>query len=191
MKILAIHDGHNATACYLKDGEIVSMVSEERFTNIKNQGGYPEKSINWIMSVNSMQFDSCDYIVFPHLVPPLVMTDVYTELPLKKKIFSIVNSMFSAFIVGSKKLITPYIKVLLRDTIKIRRKDVRNRMKNDGVETSVHYPPVHHFKIYQDYSCELPLTDQVASCEITLPMYSSLTDHQLDYIADSLLRAIK
>ena len=39
MKILSIHDGHNATICYMENGEIKYLLSEERFTNVKNQGG--------------------------------------------------------------------------------------------------------------------------------------------------------
>lgn len=68
MKILAVHDGHNATACYLMDGKVVSMVSEERFTNKKNQGGFPRKSVEWILRTQNMRWEDVDQIVFPHLV---------------------------------------------------------------------------------------------------------------------------
>lgn len=68
MKILAIHDGHNATACYLKDGKVICMVSEERFTNKKNQGGFPKKSIEWILQSQNLSWSDIDKIAFPHLV---------------------------------------------------------------------------------------------------------------------------
>ena len=66
MRIIAIHDGHNATACYLEDGKLVSMVSEERFTNKKNQGGYPVNSIQWILQSNDIDLKDIDHIAFPH-----------------------------------------------------------------------------------------------------------------------------
>ena len=35
MKILGIHDGHNATACLLEDGKIRYVIQEESLTRIK------------------------------------------------------------------------------------------------------------------------------------------------------------
>lgn len=49
MYVLGIHDGHNATSCLLKDGEVVACVSEERFTRVKNQTGYPALSVAWCL----------------------------------------------------------------------------------------------------------------------------------------------
>ena len=43
MLILGIHDGHNSTACLLNNGKILGMASEERFTKVKNQGGFFNK----------------------------------------------------------------------------------------------------------------------------------------------------
>ncbi|MGA2626669.1 MAG: carbamoyltransferase C-terminal domain-containing protein [Candidatus Bathyarchaeia archaeon] len=50
MYVLGIHDSHNATACLVKDGRLVSCVSEERFTRKKNQGGLPAQSIKWCLA---------------------------------------------------------------------------------------------------------------------------------------------
>ena len=49
IKILAIHHGHNATAAFLNDGKVLFMVSEERFTNRKNQGGFQINAVPWIL----------------------------------------------------------------------------------------------------------------------------------------------
>src|SRR3989338_5679965 len=45
MIVLGIHDGHNAGAALVKDGRVVSAISEERLTNIKNYSGAPLLSI--------------------------------------------------------------------------------------------------------------------------------------------------
>ena len=48
MKILAIHYGHNSSIAYTENGKIINILSEERFTRIKNHWGFPENSINFI-----------------------------------------------------------------------------------------------------------------------------------------------
>ena len=50
MNILGINDGHNASVCLIRDGEIDLLVSEERFTRNKNQGGFPFKACEFIAS---------------------------------------------------------------------------------------------------------------------------------------------
>lgn len=68
MKILAIHDGHNSTICYLQKGKLISLISEERFTNIKNQGGFPRHSVEWILESNGLKWADLDAVIFPHLI---------------------------------------------------------------------------------------------------------------------------
>ncbi|MFQ5411887.1 MAG: carbamoyltransferase C-terminal domain-containing protein, partial [Phycisphaerae bacterium] len=43
--ILGIHDGHNASAAILKDGELLFALQEERPLGIKNYSGFPERAI--------------------------------------------------------------------------------------------------------------------------------------------------
>ena len=63
-------------------------------------------------------------------------------------------------------------------------------MADDGVETSVHYPPVHRFDTYRSARTALPRTEFVADHEITLPMYGSLTRTQVDRVCDTIQRAL-
>ncbi|SHO80606.1 Carbamoyltransferase [hydrothermal vent metagenome] len=62
MKILAIHDGHNASVCLLDNGKIIYASQEERYTNIKNQGGLPVKCLEFIDS--TFNLNSIDKIIF-------------------------------------------------------------------------------------------------------------------------------
>lgn len=62
MKILGIHDGHNASACLLEDGKIKWAIQEERLTNEKNKGGFPIKSIEKIMKLESMSPSDIDIV---------------------------------------------------------------------------------------------------------------------------------
>lgn len=47
--ILGIATNHNATAALLKDGELVSCASEERFTRTKNYRGIPKHAIHYCL----------------------------------------------------------------------------------------------------------------------------------------------
>ena len=49
MRILGIHDGHNAAACLLEDGRIVAAIQEERLTRIKNHDVFPARAVTWLL----------------------------------------------------------------------------------------------------------------------------------------------
>lgn len=49
MKVLALHTQHTATCAYMDEGEIKCVVSEEKFSNIKNDSSFPIKSIEHIL----------------------------------------------------------------------------------------------------------------------------------------------
>ena len=70
------------------------------------------------------------------------------------------------------------------------RNDIRIFLEEKGVQTSVHYPAVHRFSIYSDYQTNLPVTNYVTDNIITLPMYSSLLNSEVDYICDQLSKAL-
>lgn len=49
MITVGFYKGHNATACLLKDGEIIAAASEERFNRIKNADIFPKEAINYCL----------------------------------------------------------------------------------------------------------------------------------------------
>ncbi len=60
-------------------------------------------------------------------------------------------------------------------------------LKQHGIQTSIHYPPVHRFTYHQKFHQAmhpLPKTEDIAQREVTLPLYPSLSVEQIDYIAD-------
>ena len=74
----------------------------------------------------------------------------------------------------------------------IDREDVRTSLTEAGIQTSVHYPPIHGFTAYADAAIRpLPLTDEVAPRLLTLPLYPGLTDDGVDLVASSLLDAVR
>lgn len=72
--------------------------------------------------------------------------------------------------------------IVLKDSDHDRREMVRNRLHEAGVQTSVHYPAVHRFSIYQNDADKLATTDYVTDNEITLPLYSALKPEEVSYI---------
>ena len=65
-------------------------------------------------------------------------------------------------------------------------------MRKAGVQTSIHYPPIHRFTYYLQRAPEvsLPITEAVASREVTLPLYPMLRDEDISYILSVLCEAL-
>jgi carbamoyltransferase len=72
MYVLGIHFGHNATATLFKDGEVLGCVSEERFSGIKNQLGFPFKSIKYLLKEYKLDPKDIDYVAVPYRYSPPV-----------------------------------------------------------------------------------------------------------------------
>ncbi len=76
--------------------------------------------------------------------------------------------------------------VVLKGSGAEHRDQVRRRLQEKGIQTSVHYPAVHRFTIYQPFARELPRTEYVTDAEITLPLFARLTFDEIAYIAKTL-----
>jgi dTDP-4-amino-4,6-dideoxygalactose transaminase len=72
------------------------------------------------------------------------------------------------------------------------RGQVRTALADDGIQTSVHYPPIHSFSAYSEAARrrELPRTDAVAPRLLTLPLYGRMTDEQVEAVVDALRAAL-
>jgi dTDP-4-amino-4,6-dideoxygalactose transaminase len=72
------------------------------------------------------------------------------------------------------------------------RQEIMRRMREAGVQTSVHYPPVHRFSLYRQRfpSEDLANTDAFTDRELTLPLHPRLVEGQLQTIVTSLARAL-
>jgi dTDP-4-amino-4,6-dideoxygalactose transaminase len=69
---------------------------------------------------------------------------------------------------------------------------VRAALQADGIQTSVHYPPIHTFTAFRDGAQRpLPRTDELASRLLTLPLYPALTDENVELVSERLLEALQ
>ena len=67
----------------------------------------------------------------------------------------------------------------------------REALKADGIQTSFHYPPVHHFRIYRQEGEELWMTENAARRQVTLPLFPGMTDAQQNLVIESVVKALR
>jgi dTDP-4-amino-4,6-dideoxygalactose transaminase len=66
----------------------------------------------------------------------------------------------------------------------------RRRIAEHGVQTSVHYPPVHRFTAFRDAATSLPVTERYGEQTLTLPLFGHMTPAQQRRVVDSVVAAI-
>lgn len=75
------------------------------------------------------------------------------------------------------------------------RRQIIEFLKSRGIQTSIHYPPVHRFSIYQSDSPQnnlaLPITEEVGQRELTLPLYPAMTNEKVALVVDALGEALE
>jgi carbamoyltransferase len=67
--VLGISEAHNCTAALLRDGEIIAVASEERFTRFKNDTGYPREAIKFVLSHAGISSSELDSVVLTYENP--------------------------------------------------------------------------------------------------------------------------
>jgi len=79
--------------------------------------------------------------------------------------------------------------ILLSDSIN--RLSVIESMKQDGVQTSIHYPAIQSFSAYKGKINSTPKAEYVCAHELTLPLYPDMTIEDADIVCDALIKGIK
>jgi dTDP-4-amino-4,6-dideoxygalactose transaminase len=76
--------------------------------------------------------------------------------------------------------------------IGVNRHEVMVRLRKAGIQSSIHYPPIHHFSYYRERfpGVILPKTEEFCDRELTLPLHPSLTENDIERIVESLQRAM-
>jgi dTDP-4-amino-4,6-dideoxygalactose transaminase len=65
-------------------------------------------------------------------------------------------------------------------------------MKSQGIQTSIHYPPIHTFTAYDGGKAKpfLPNTEDIAGREVTLPLYPGMSDEDVFTVAKAIAQAL-
>jgi dTDP-4-amino-4,6-dideoxygalactose transaminase len=72
---------------------------------------------------------------------------------------------------------------------KVDRKAFMEYLCEKGIQTSIHYPPVHLFSYYKKIlplDSRLPLTEYVGSREVTLPLFPSMEEQHIEYVVECI-----
>lgn len=74
----------------------------------------------------------------------------------------------------------------------VSKQTVMQQLKEQGIQTSWHYPLIHQFSIYQEAgrNSNLPVSVEFSQRELTLPLYPGMTDEQLQLVVDALSKAV-
>jgi dTDP-4-amino-4,6-dideoxygalactose transaminase len=67
----------------------------------------------------------------------------------------------------------------------------RDVLRERGVQTSVHYPPAHHFSIHAENAPDLPVTDGYAARTVTLPLFAHMSFAQQNQVIDAVGSALE
>ena len=89
----------------------------------------------------------------------------------------------------SKQTISAYHILPILLPKKIDRKKISNFLKNNGVQTSIHYPSFWSFKEYKNIFEEnlFPNTQEITSRELTLPLYPTMDKKNIKFVCDLLI----
>jgi len=64
MIILGICESHEAHACVVRDGELLAVAAEERYSRLKTDSGYPRLAIDGVMRTAGISAEEIDVVVF-------------------------------------------------------------------------------------------------------------------------------
>ncbi|MBR0695046.1 DegT/DnrJ/EryC1/StrS aminotransferase family protein [Bradyrhizobium lablabi] len=73
------------------------------------------------------------------------------------------------------------------------RQPLIEHLAKHGVQTTIHYPPVHRLTFYNDLypDTSLPSTEEFCRRELTLPLHPAMTPADVDHVANSLALGLR
>ena len=74
---------------------------------------------------------------------------------------------------------------IMTENIEVR-DELRQHLRNFGIDTRPSFFPAHAMPIYLKYSCNLPVTNDIAYRGINLPSYPDLTEDDIIYISNTI-----
>lgn len=73
----------------------------------------------------------------------------------------------------------------------VERLKVVESLKEQGIQSSIHYPAIHGFTAYAEMELgTTPIADEVARRELTLPLYPEMTEEDVRLVVDALRIAV-
>jgi dTDP-4-amino-4,6-dideoxygalactose transaminase len=115
-----------------------------------------------------------------------------------------ITARYRSNLEGSSVTIPFDVNVKLRDSVSayhilpvllpvdVDRVNVIEALKAKGVQSSIHYPPFWTFSAYAGYfdSSDFPVATVICERELTLPLFPTMTDDEVDVVTTALLEAL-
>lgn len=77
---------------------------------------------------------------------------------------------------------------------KVNRKKFMEFLKKEGIQSSIHYPPIHKFSYYQrnlkESQTKLPLTEYAGAHEVTLPLHPLLEKEDVVFVCKKIKKIL-
>jgi dTDP-4-amino-4,6-dideoxygalactose transaminase len=74
----------------------------------------------------------------------------------------------------------------------VNREALMGYLRGKGIQTSIHYPPIHRFAYYREKlnydDVRLELTEDVAGRELTLPLFPLMGEDAVHYVCDEMIK---
>ena len=66
-------------------------------------------------------------------------------------------------------------------------------LKENRIQSSIHYPPFWDFSAYKGQFSpdDSPITADICNRQLTLPLFPTMTDGEVDQVTEALLEALK
>jgi perosamine synthetase len=63
-----------------------------------------------------------------------------------------------------------------------------NYLKEKGISTKIYFEPCHKYSVFKKlgYNIELPITEDISSRILSLPMYPHMNEDELNYIINTI-----
>lgn len=117
MAVLSFSQEHEAGATIVKDGKILAAINEERLTRVKNQDGFPEKSLKAVFEIANLKSDEIKHVIIPEMSKA---TDFFRNvIPLYPiNLFSKANTQFPGLVEMLKQFLMSF-QILVRSYLRV------------------------------------------------------------------------
>jgi dTDP-4-amino-4,6-dideoxygalactose transaminase len=74
----------------------------------------------------------------------------------------------------------------------VKRQDVIDELRAQGIQTTIHYPPVHQMTLYRELypGIHLPRTEDFTERELTIPLHPQITSPVVEAVVEALASAL-
>ena len=66
------------------------------------------------------------------------------------------------------------------------RKNLMKKLKQVGIETGIHYKPIHQMSFYKNSKAKLPNTENLTKSILSIPCHPNLMEHEISFIIKNI-----